>query len=302
MIKSIWKPIYSKSIVNYYDLLEITNLTNIKGTTACKVIWTCDNPTCKTPNELHSINAGHLTKPKMSFDTQICRSCQLTGEGNGRYGDNRKWNNFFDEEKLGKMKKMFSEKWKGSKNPSTKDEVKIKKNQVIINESYLEKVTNENNFQLLDVLVLNGKHSKIKVQCENNHISEKTYCSFVRKTKKFICEKCFYNSIQLKLTDEEISKWRKYDKIVRALTARNYRTYKETINPNNLPIGRGKYHLDHRFSISEGYKKNIPPHIIGAKENLEVITESENCSKQEKCSITYDELINKTQYLLIKNK
>jgi hypothetical protein len=106
----------------------------------------------------------------------------------------------------------------------------------------------------------------------------------------------------LKLTDEEISKWRKYDKIVRALTARNYRTYKETINPNNLPIGREKYHLDHRFSISEGYKKNIPPHIIGAKENLEVITESENCSKQEKCSITYDELINKTQYLLIKNK
>ena len=300
MIKSIWKPIYSKSIVNQYDLLEITNLTNVKGTTACKVIWTCDNPTCKTPNELHSINAGHLTKPKMSFETQICRPCQLTGEGNGRYGDNRKWNDFFDKEKLGKMKKMFSEKWKGTKNPSIKDEVKIKKNQVIINESYLEKVTNENNFQLLDVLVLNGKHSKIKVQCENNHISEKTYCNFVRKTKKFICEKCFYESIQLKLSDDEIKKWKQYDKIVRALTARNYRTYKEIINPNNLPIGRGKHHLDHKFSISEGYKKNIPPQIISAKENLEVITESENCSKQEKCSITYDELINKTQYLLIK--
>jgi hypothetical protein len=302
MIKSIWKPIYSKSIVVHYDLFENINLTNVKGTTAFKVIWTCDNPNCKTPNELHSINAGHLTKPKMSFETQICRPCQLTGEGNGRYGDNRKWDDFFDEEKLGKMKKMFSEKWKGSKNPSIKDEVKIKKNQVIINESYLGKVTNENNFQLLDVLVLNGKHSKIKVQCENNHISEKTYCNFVRKTKKFICEKCFYESIQLKLSDDEIKKWKQYDKIVRALTARNYRTYKEIINPNNLPIGRGKHHLDHRFSISEGYKKNIPPQIIGSKENLEIITEKENCSKQHRCSISYDELIEKTQYLLIKKQ
>jgi len=206
MIKSIWKPIYNKSKVCYYNLSDNINLTNVKGTTAFKVIWVCDSLTCKTPNKQHSINACHLKKPKMNFETQICHSCQISGEGNGRYGDNRKWGDFFDEKKLEKMKKMFSDKWMGDKNPSIKDEVKIKKNQVIINESYLEKVTNENNFQLLDVLILNGKHSKIKVKCTNNHISEKTYSNFVRKTKKFICEKCFYESIQLKLTDDEIKK------------------------------------------------------------------------------------------------
>jgi hypothetical protein len=300
MIKSIWKPIYNKSKIIYYNLFEYLKLENKKGTTAFKVIWTCDNEKCKNPNKTHSISACHLIKPKMNLDKQICHSCQISGKGNGRYGDNRKWNDFFDEDKLEKMKEMFSEKWKGDKNPSIRDDIKIKKNQVIINELYLEKVVNEKNFKLLDILSIKGKNSKIRIQCKNNHITEKTYSSFMVKTKKFICEKCFYESIQLNLSDEEIKKWKQYDKMVRTLTARTYRTYKSVINPNNLPIGRGKHHIDHKFSISEGYKKNIPPQIISSKENLEVITESENCSKQNKCSITYDELINKTKYLLIK--
>jgi hypothetical protein len=70
----------------------------------------------------------------------------------------------------------------------------------------------------------------------------------------------------------------------------------------NLKLSRGEYHLDHKFSISEGYKFNIPPHIIASKENLEIITEKENCSKQHRCSISYEELIEKTQYLLIKKQ
>jgi len=36
--------------------------------------------------------------------------------------------------------------------------------------------------------------------------------------------------------------------MVRALTARTYKTHKEIINPNNLPIGRRKYHIDHKFN------------------------------------------------------
>ena len=64
MIKSIWKPNYNKSKVCYYDLFENINLTNVKGTTAFKVIWTCDSLNCKTPNKLHSISACHLKNLK----------------------------------------------------------------------------------------------------------------------------------------------------------------------------------------------------------------------------------------------
>lgn len=54
----------------------------------------------------------------------------------------------------------------------------------------------------------------------------------------------------------------------------------------------GSYHLDHKFSISEGFKNNISPIIIGDIKNLEFIPWEENLKKRTKCSITIKELIN----------
>ena len=54
----------------------------------------------------------------------------------------------------------------------------------------------------------------------------------------------------------------------------------------------GAYHLDHKYSIIEGFKNNINPNIIGDIKNLEFIPWEENIKKRTKCSITIDELIN----------
>jgi TusA-related sulfurtransferase len=54
----------------------------------------------------------------------------------------------------------------------------------------------------------------------------------------------------------------------------------------------GAYHLDHKYSIIEGFKNNISPTIIGNMKNLEFITWEENIKKRTKCSITINELIN----------
>lgn len=54
---------------------------------------------------------------------------------------------------------------------------------------------------------------------------------------------------------------------------------------------QGKYHLDHKFSIIEGFKQNIPPYIIGNINNLEMILGRNNLIKNRKCSIDLDELI-----------
>jgi DNA invertase Pin-like site-specific DNA recombinase len=54
----------------------------------------------------------------------------------------------------------------------------------------------------------------------------------------------------------------------------------------------GAYHLDHKFSISEGFKNGILPKIIGNIKNLEFIPWKENVKKRTKCSITIKELIN----------
>ena len=50
------------------------------------------------------------------------------------------------------------------------------------------------------------------------------------------------------------------------------------------------FHLDHIFSIFEGFKNNIPPFYIAHFSNLRIIKASENMSKQQRCDKTLDEL------------
>lgn len=54
--------------------------------------------------------------------------------------------------------------------------------------------------------------------------------------------------------------------------------------------GPKEYHLDHKYSVFEGFKNNVPVEIIGHICNLEMLRYDENTSKGGKCSITLDEL------------
>ena len=70
-------------------------------------------------------------------------------------------------------------------------------------------------------------------------------------------------------------------------------TRKQDINSLKYSEKRGVkgYHLDHRYSILEGFKNNILPSIIGDIKNLEFIPYFENCSKGRKCSVLLNEII-----------
>ena len=54
---------------------------------------------------------------------------------------------------------------------------------------------------------------------------------------------------------------------------------------------QGKYHLDHKYSIKEGFKNNIPPFIIGSMHNLEMILGRNNLKKSAKCTISKESLL-----------
>ena len=54
----------------------------------------------------------------------------------------------------------------------------------------------------------------------------------------------------------------------------------------------GAYHLDHKFSILEGFKQDIEPEFIGNINNLEFIPWRENIDKRISCSISKTELLN----------
>jgi hypothetical protein len=51
------------------------------------------------------------------------------------------------------------------------------------------------------------------------------------------------------------------------------------------------FHLDHKYSKLEGYKNNVSPEVIGHICNLEMIPYHMNTSKQSKCSITLETLL-----------
>lgn len=64
----------------------------------------------------------------------------------------------------------------------------------------------------------------------------------------------------------------------------------------------GAYHIDHMYSIMNGYKNQVSPLIIGDEINLKMINWEDNLSKHSSCSITLEELLDKSNYTIEESK
>lgn len=58
----------------------------------------------------------------------------------------------------------------------------------------------------------------------------------------------------------------------------------------------GAYHLDHKYSIIEGFRNDIPYYIIGSIYNLEFIPWMDNITKRTNCSISKEQLLKKHKW------
>jgi hypothetical protein len=56
------------------------------------------------------------------------------------------------------------------------------------------------------------------------------------------------------------------------------------------------WHIDHQFSILNGYQQKVSPCVIGHKNNLKMIPWKDNISKHSKCSIDLDNLLSMCNY------
>ena len=83
-----------------------------------------------------------------------------------------------------------------------------------------------------------------------------------------------------------------YKKIVINRTLTIYRNNKKLINPENLKRSKKNYHIDHLFSIKQGFLQNIPIEIITHPCNLHMIYYKDNLKKQDNCWISTDKLLN----------
>ena len=84
---------------------------------------------------------------------------------------------------------------------------------------------------------------------------------------------------------------------VRALTERNYEIFKSLINPKNLKRSWKANHLDHIYSISQGFKDGVDPFWIAHPCNLQMLKARENKKKNAKCGHTIEELTEKINNL-----
>jgi len=86
--------------------------------------------------------------------------------------------------------------------------------------------------------------------------------------------------------------WYMYRKTVYKMTEKTYRKHKKIIHPKDFTRGRGKnkYHVDHNYSIMEGFKNNIPPYILSHQSNLQMLKEYDNISKGHDCDMNKNTL------------
>ena len=302
MIINVWRPssksVNKKSIIIRYDMCDIDDMYK-KGSTSLKIIYKCDGLDCKFPNKIHSISRHHLNINRsinMHDNLQICRSCQTSGSKNPKYGDNRTWDQVMGKERSKEMKNRYSNGFTGINNPSKCDDVKRKKNQIIINFESVSDLCKKNNY-VLNSLSGDNKSAKISVTCHNNHTLNILYSSFV---VKYSCRFCFYDSIRV--SSENIEKFENYSKVVRYRSITSFKRYRSIIDPLGLKLkDSNKYHIDHIYSVADGFRNNIDPMIVSSMINLRVITSGENFRKGSKSDIKLEELLEKYSKLLVNN-
>jgi len=84
---------------------------------------------------------------------------------------------------------------------------------------------------------------------------------------------------------------RAYYKKVMFWTHFHWRENIEQINPNNFERSYWEYHLDHIYSIRDGFVNNVPPEIVGHWSNLRLIPREENQRKSQKSERKLEDVI-----------
>lgn len=90
--------------------------------------------------------------------------------------------------------------------------------------------------------------------------------------------------------DEKLTDWECYKRKVYNVTRKTWRENKILIENHEQKRGRTDYHLDHIYSIYDGFLNDVDPEIIGNYNNLRLLYYKENCSKRVKSDITLEEL------------
>lgn len=92
---------------------------------------------------------------------------------------------------------------------------------------------------------------------------------------------------------EQLPDFIRYKKEVHKFTRKQPSYLLNNFNKRGLSGVHGSYHLDHKFTMYQGFKDNVCPYIVGNIINLEMLPYKDNISKNYKCSMIKEELFEK---------
>ena len=111
------------------------------------------------------------------------------------------------------------------------------------------------------------------------------------KSFLFCCdEHKFLSEYSNRISPEQGSLFEVYFRKVWKETDKSLRKFSYKIKNIELRGNKFGYHLDHKYSIYEGFKNEIDPKIIGHYKNLRIIKAIDNMRKNKCSSINIDEL------------
>lgn len=140
------------------------------------------------------------------------------------------------------------------------------------------------NFDFSLVEYINA-HTPVEIICPEHGVFLKKPNAILNKIG---CEKCGTDRmLQTKIikgiiTDpKDRSDYENYRKKVWKISNQQYKLHKDKINPENLPRNL-KYHLDHKYSIQQGWINGKTAEEIGDWTNLQILDGIENRKKGNK--------------------
>jgi len=129
-------------------------------------------------------------------------------------------------------------------------------------------------------------NGKLYFVCPRKH---KHYISWSNWVQGHRCGKCGNEDRIKYFSKEELNNFLNYKKNVISLSNRSFYEFYYFINPKNLDRG-GNFHLDHIYSIADGYENNLDIKIISHPINLQIVDSKINLTKWRRSDFTLDEL------------
>jgi len=132
-------------------------------------------------------------------------------------------------------------------------------------------------------------HSRLLLRCDKGHTYKACFCNFKNGGRCPICHHISH------IVHDETSMYNlhSYRKYVMRLSNENYCKYYYQINPNRVERSLIGFHLDHIYTIIDGFNNGILPQIIASPINLQILFSKDNISKNGRSDMTKEKLFNK---------